>query len=188
MPRTTVEIVRQRFPVREKSRRTLDQRLSLRFPRLAAASFHRILELPPHSRLRRAAMRRTAQLAVEAYNRRDLAAAVVGARPDFEYHPEPKWIEAGLVEPVYRGLEGYRKYVATVDEVWAGENFLKPGEIIDLGDRLVVLSEGRMRAQASGVPLTEQYALVITLKDGQIFHLQELFDHAAALKTVGLSE
>ena len=39
MSQENVEFVRKPLRVRERSSRTLDQRLSLRFPRLAAASF-----------------------------------------------------------------------------------------------------------------------------------------------------
>jgi ketosteroid isomerase-like protein len=123
---------------------------------------------------------------LEAYNRRDLDAAVVAAHPEFEYHPGRDWVDAGLVEPCYRGLEGYRRYVATVDEVWGGENYLKPVELIDLGDRIVMLANGTMRAQASGVRLSEAFALVSTLQDGRSIHLQEYYDHAEALEAVGL--
>jgi ketosteroid isomerase-like protein len=188
MSRENVEIVRKPLRARAGSSRTLDQRLSLRFPRLAAANSRRIFKLPPDSRLRQAALTRAARLALEAYNRRDLDAVFIGAHPEFEYHPERNWVEAGLVEPCYRGMEGYRKYVATVDEVWGGENYLKPVELIDLGERFVVLADGRMRAQASGVPLTEAFALVSTVKDGRVIHLQEFYDHAEALEAVGLSE
>ena len=99
-----------------------------------------------------------------------------------------EWAQSGLVEPCCRGLEGYRKYVATADEVWGGENYLKPVELIDLGERIVTLADGRMRAQASGVPLTNAYASVSTLQDGRVIHLQEYYDHAEALEAVGLSE
>ena len=66
------QIVRKPLRARERSSRTLDQRLLLRFPRLAAASFRLIGKLPPRSRVRQAALWRAIQLAVEAYNRRDL--------------------------------------------------------------------------------------------------------------------
>jgi ketosteroid isomerase-like protein len=188
MSQENVEIVRKPLRVRERSRRTLDQWLSLRFPRLAAANSRRIGKLPPGSRLRQAALCRATQLALEAYNRRDLDAVVIGWHPEFEYHPEHKWVEAGLVEPCYRGLESYRKYVATADEVWGGENYLKPVELIDLGERIVTLADGRMRAQASGVRLTNAYASVSTLQDGRVIHLQEYYDHVEALEAVGLSE
>ena len=182
------QIVRRPLRAGERSSRTLDQRLSLRFPRLAAANARLIGKLPPGSRLRQAALWRTVRLVVEAYNRRDLDAVVIGWHSEFEYYPDRDWVEAGLVEPCYRGLEGYRKYVATVDEVWGGENYLKPVELIDLGERIVVLADGRMRAQASGVPLTEAFALVSTLKDGRTIRLQEYYDHDKALEAVGLRE
>jgi ketosteroid isomerase-like protein len=123
---------------------------------------------------------------VEAYNRRDLDAVAAGWHPEFEYHPDRDWVEAGLVEWCYRGLEDYRKYVAAVDEVWGGENYLRPVELVDLGERIVMLADAPMRAQASGVPLTEAFALVATLKDGRTIHAQEYYDHAEALKSVGL--
>ncbi|MDQ2939695.1 MAG: hypothetical protein M3R23_04095, partial [Actinomycetota bacterium] len=111
-----------------------------------------------------------------------------GWHPECEYHPDRDWVKAGLVEPCYRGPEGYRKYVATVDEVWGGENYLKPVELIDLGDRFVVLADGTMRAQASGVPLTEAFGLVSTVKDGRTVRHQEYYDHDEALEAVGLRE
>ena len=181
------EVVRKPLRARERSRRTIDQRLFLRFPRLAAANARMIDRLPPGSRLRQAALWRGARLGVEAYNRRDSEAVAIGCHPEFEYHPGHAWVDAGLVEACYRGLEGYRRYLASVDEVWGGENFLTPVELIDLGDRLVLLANGRMRARASGVRLTEAFALVSTLKDGRSIHLQEYYDHAEALAAVGLS-
>jgi ketosteroid isomerase-like protein len=188
MSRENTEVVRTPLRARGSSRRTLDQRLSLLLPRLAAASFRRITALRPASRFRRAALSRAVRLALEAYNRRDLDAVLIGCHPEFEYHPERSWVEAGLVEDCYRGLDGYRRYVATVDEVWGGENYLKPLELFDLGDRFVVLADGTMRAQASGVSLNESYAAVFSLKDGVMAHLQEYYDHAKALEAVGLSE
>jgi ketosteroid isomerase-like protein len=182
------QIVRKPLRARERSSRTLDQRLALRFPRLAAATARMIGKLPPGSRLRQAAVWRSARLGVEAYNRRDLDAVVIGWHPEFEYLPGRAWVEAGLVEQCYRGLEGYRKYIAGVDQVWGGENYLKPVELIDLGERLVILADGSMRAQASGVPLTEAFASVSTLKDGRLVRQQEYYDHAEALEAVGLSD
>ena len=187
MSQENVEIVRQSLRVGERSSRTLDERLSLRFPRLVAASSRLIAKLPPRSRLRQALLRRGVQLAMEAYNRRDLEAVVIAWHPSFEYHPA-RAVEAGLVEPCYRGLDGYRKYVATTSEVWGGENRLRPVELIDLGEHAVVLGHVVMRAQASGVPLTEPYATVLTLKDGSVIRLDEYYDHAEALEAVGLSE
>jgi ketosteroid isomerase-like protein len=186
MSRENVEIVRKPFRVRERSSRTLDQRLSLRFPRLAAANARMIAERPPGSRLRQAAVWRAARLGVEAYNRRDLDAYFNACHPEFEIVPAHPWIEAGLVEPCYRGPEGFREYVAVWDEVWGTDSYLRPVELIDMGERIVMLTQAPMRAKASGVPLTEEFATVSTLKDGTVIRQQECWDHAEALEAVGL--
>jgi ketosteroid isomerase-like protein len=73
-------------------------------------------------------------------------------------------------------------------EVWAEEVHVKPLELIDLGESIVVLADVPMRAQASGVPLTEAFAIVSTLKDGMVIRHQEYFDHVEALEAVGLRE
>jgi ketosteroid isomerase-like protein len=181
-----VQAVRQPLSVREQSRRTLDQRLALRFPRLAATSSRLIGRLPPGSRLRQAALRRAARLAMEAYNRRDLDAVAISFHPDLEYYPYREFVEAALAEPCYYGPSGYRAYIAATYEVWGEDVRLEPTELIDLGDRFVLLADMPMRAQASGVPLTETYACVSTLKDGRVIRQQDFLDQAEALESVGL--
>ena len=188
MARYTAEVVRKPLRVRERSRRTLDQRLLLRFPRLAAASFRLIAALPPASRIRQAAVWRAVRLAVEAYNRRDLDAVVIGYHRDLEYYPYREFVEAGLAEPCYRGPTGYRSYIAATYEVWGAEVRLDPTELIDRGDRLVLLADMPMRAQASGVPLIETYAGVSTLKDGKVIRNHDYLDQHEALEAAGLRE
>src|SRR5436190_22038212 len=96
------QIVRKPLRARERSSRTLDQRLLLRFPRLAAASFRLIGRLPPRSRVRQAALWRAIQLAVEPYNRRDLDVVASGFRPDLEYYPSRALAAARLAAPRFR--------------------------------------------------------------------------------------
>jgi ketosteroid isomerase-like protein len=180
-------IVRMPLRVRERSSRTLDQRLALRFPRLVAAGSRLMGRLPLGSRIRRAVLSRTIRLAVEAYNRRDLDAVALGFHPDLEYYPYRDFVEAGLAEPCYHGPSGYKAYIATTVEVWGGDVLLTPTELIDLGDRLVLLADMPMRAQTSGLPLTETYATVATLKDGRVIRQQDFLDQAEALRLVGLA-
>jgi ketosteroid isomerase-like protein len=182
------QIVRKPLGAHQRSRRTLDERLSLRFPRLADRSLGLILRLPPSSRLRQAAVWRAARLLVEALNRRDLDAMLISYHPDFEYDPPREVVEAGLAQPWYRGRAGFRKAVSDRDEVWGADARLRPIELVDLGDRGVLLSELAGRAQASGIALTQPYASVVTLKDGKVIRQQEFLAHAEALEAVGLSE
>jgi ketosteroid isomerase-like protein len=182
------QIVRQPIRVRERSSRTLEHRLALRFPRLGAAYARLIGRLPPSSRLRQAALRRGARLAVEAYNRGDLDALLIGHRPDCDFHPPREFVEAALLEPCYRGLAGYRLYHSAWSAAWGTDLRIEPVELIDLGDRVVVLSDQPVRGQASGVPFTGKGASVLTVKDGMVIAQQDYFDHTEALEAVGLRE
>jgi ketosteroid isomerase-like protein len=188
MSREKTGVVRKPLRVRERSSRTLDQRLFLRFPRLAAVSLRLIGRLPPGSRFRQAALWRGFRLAVEAYNRRDLDVVALGYHPDLEYYPYREFVEAGLAEPCYHGPSGYRSYIEATYEVWGTEVRLEPTELIDLGDRLVLLADMPMRAQASGIPLTETYAGVSTVKDGRVIRNHDYLDQTEALEAAGLRE
>ena len=128
------------------------------------------------------------RLAVEAYNRRDLDVVAIGYHPDLEYYPYREFVEAGLAEPCYHGPSGYCSYIAATYEVWGAEVRLEPTELIDLGDRLVLLADMPMRAQASGIPLVETYAGVSTLKDGKVIRNHDYLDQAEALDAAGLRE
>jgi len=188
MSQESVEVVRQPVRVSERTGRTLDERILLRFPWFADAVAQLLSKLPPRSRLRRAALGRAVKLGSEAYNRRDLDALLLGYHQDLEYFPGREWVKAGLAEPCYRGHDGYRRYVAATSEVWGDENYIMPSELIDLGDRFVLLATVPMRGQASGVSLTQAFAYIGVLKDGKIIRLQEFYDHGEALEAAGLSE
>src|SRR5215216_5859990 len=185
MSREDVEVVRKALRVRERSRRTLDVRLLLRFPRLAGGYLRLIGKLPPRSRLRQAAVWRGISLGVEAFNRRDLDVVAIAYHSDLEYYPYREFVEAALAERCYHGPSGYRTYVWAQNEVWGDDVRLEPTELIDLGDRLVLLADMPMRAQASGVPLAETYAGVSTLRDGRVIRQDDFLDQAEALEAVG---
>jgi ketosteroid isomerase-like protein len=181
-----VTVVRKPLRVRERSSRTLDQRLAIRFPALSAGLFRLIGRLPPRSRVRQLLLWRAVRIAIEAYNRRDLEAASTAFDPDLEYYPYREFVEAALAEPCYRGPAGYRRYIEATYDVWGTEVRLYPTELIDLGDRLVLLADMPMRAQGSGVPLAETYGTVATLKDGRVVTQRDFLNQAEALEAAGL--
>jgi hypothetical protein len=188
MSKGNVEVVRRPLRVREISGRTIDQRLLLRFPRLTAAYVRLIARLSASSRLRQAAIGRGVRLGVEAYNRRDLEAAVVGWDPGFEYHPGREWVEEGLVDSCYRGLEGYRKYAEVADGIAGGKLCLRRVELIDLDERLLILADAPTHEQAEDAPPSDPFATLTELKDGRVFRAHEYFNHAEALEAAGLRE
>jgi ketosteroid isomerase-like protein len=182
------QMVRMPLRVRRKTSRALDQRLFVRFPRLAAASFALVLKLPPGSRLRRAGVSRAIRLGLEAFNRKDLDVAVVGFHPDLEYYPYREFVAAGLAEPCYHGRSGYRAYIEGTYDVWGEDVRLEATELIDLGDRFVVLADMPMQAQSSGVALAESYGSVWTVKDGGIIQVRDFLRHSEALEAAGVPE
>jgi ketosteroid isomerase-like protein len=64
----------------------------------------------------------------------------------------------------------------------------EPRELIDLGDRLVLLGEAVGRGKESGVQLRQSYAVVLTFQGGRVIREQYYADHAEALEAVGLRE
>jgi ketosteroid isomerase-like protein len=188
MSQEYAEVVRKPLQVGERSGRTLDQRLALRFPRWTAACAHLIGRLPPSSRLRQAMLWRAARLAAEALNRRDVDAILLVYDPDYEFRPAHEFVESGFMPARYRGPAGYQRFVSDWSEVWGADLRLEPLELIDLGTRVVTLYNVPARAQASGVPLTGQWATVSTLKNGRVIRDQVYLDHAEALDFVGLLE
>jgi ketosteroid isomerase-like protein len=188
MSQENVEIVRKPLRVRDRSNRTLDQRLSLRFPRLTDRYIRLLARLPPTSRLRQVALWRGVRDGVEAWNCRDLDAFLIAYHADCEHYPPREFVEAGLWEPCYRGREGYAKLMASWSDTGTDAR-IEPVELIDLGTRLVLLSEmAALTSRLGDVPLTRTYAHVYTLEDGRVRTLREYTDHAEALAAVGLSE
>ena len=157
-----------------------------RLPWLAVPSLWLVGRLRPTSRLRQAAMLRGVRLSAEAFNRGDLDAVAPTRAPDFEFHPPPEAVESGFFEPCYRGAAGYRKYVSELADVWGADIRIESLELIDMGDRVVMLFDAPVRARASGVPLTGKLASVATLENGRVIRQQDYFDHDEALEAVGL--
>lgn len=182
------QAVRMPLRVSPGKRRTLDQQLAVRFPWLVPATLRLITALSPSSRVRQAVMRRAMRLALEAYNRRDLDAVAIGYGSELRYYPYREFVEAGLAEPCYHGPSGYRTYIEATYEVWGAEVRLEPTELIDLGDRLVVLADMPMRAQASGISFAQTYAGVMTIENGKVIRHRDFLNHAEALESVGLAE
>lgn len=180
------QVVRKPVPLREGTRRAFEQRLFARVPWLAAPSLRLVARLPPSSLLRQALIRRGIRVSAEAFNRGDLDALAPTRAPDFEFHPPPETVESGFMESSYRGAGGYRRYVSELSDVWGSDMRIEALELIDMGDRLVMLMDVPVRARASGIPLTGKLASVATLAKGRVVRQQDYFDHDQALTAVGL--
>ena len=171
---------------RARQRRTLDQRLILRFPafyRLLSAVFMR---LPPRSRLRRLMLARAVGLAYAAANRRDFDLVLVGWDPGSEYHPSGDLLPPDL-EAVFYGHDGYRQlwryWLDAFDDIrW------DPEEILDFGDRFLVTTQQSGRGSGSGVAVSEPVFQLFTLRAGLVVRQEDFLDRSKALEAASPGE
>jgi ketosteroid isomerase-like protein len=194
MSQENVEIVRGvRTPVAVSSknrRRTLDERILVRFPALARLLLSAWARLPPGSRLRRAFLGRFLRQGYEAGNRRDFDLLLLGIDPEIEFHFDASRV-GGFLPPdllgVHRGHEGYLRVWKSAIEVMDDFKF-EPEEVIDLGDRLFVAARQTGRGTSSGIPVDQSIFQVFTLRRGLAIRLQDFVDRAQAFEAAGLQE
>ncbi len=107
--------------------------------------------------------------------------------PEIELHPDPanEWVG---IDDVYRGPEGVRRYIRTVEE--AVVDYRPEIErLIDAGDKVVTLAIESGRGRGSGAAVqSNRTAHVWTLRDGKATRLDLYNDRTVALKAVGLEE
>src|SRR6185312_1972008 len=101
---------------------------------------------------------------IGAWNRHDTDLWLSYAAPDIE------WIPAGpaAVEgAVYRGSEDVASGIAAVWETWDVFDF-HDGALRDLGDSVLWLGQVQMRGGASGIELSQEFAIHGVLRDGKL--------------------
>jgi ketosteroid isomerase-like protein len=187
-----VEIVRgAQIPVpqlseRASQRRTLDQRLFVRFPALYRLLADAFMRLPPRSRLRRLMLARTVVRAYAAANRRDFDSVLVGWDAGSEYRPSGDLMPPDL-DRVFHGHDGYlrlwRYWLDAFEDIrW------DPEEILDLGDRVLVTTQQRGRGSGSGVSVGEAVFQLFTFRRGLVVRQEDFLDRSKALEAAGLRE
>ena len=88
---------------------------------------------------------------------------------------------------VYRGLDGMRRLLGEVREVWE-EWHVIPERLLDAGDRVVVIETVRARGRGGGVELDDQAAAVWTLRHDRVTSVRTGVEIEEALKAVGVEE
>jgi ketosteroid isomerase-like protein len=189
MSRENVQVVRQRVRLADPSRPSLEERCGDRFPALAEGTIRvggRLWErLPLRSRLRQVVLRRYVRLAFEAFNRMELDAAALLYHPEVELIVLPQLRTFGF-PTVVRGREERIRFQTAWIAEW-GEFRFEPAELIDLGDRCLVIGRATGAGLASGAPFDMEWADLFTLSAGQVIREEPFFDHAEAREAAGLT-
>jgi hypothetical protein len=177
-----VVVTRVPHAVRRRSR-NLEERIYVRFPfvlrHLAALMFR----LSPRSRLRRVLLRRAFVSGWASFQRRDLELNFLFFAPECEFEFPPGLQTLGL-DDSYRGHEGRMEALTKLLDVWGSE--LEPAYMLDLGDRLLNLGIWRTQARASGVPLDQELAQLVTMRDGLVIRDQNFLSWEEGLRAAGL--
>ena len=175
------------LPGQAGQRRTLDERLRVRFPAFFRPFNDAVLRLPPRSRLRQAALARAMIRAYAAANRRDFELILTGNDPRaYEYRPSADLLPPDF-DTVYHGHQGYldfwqRWLDAFPDIRW------DPEETIDLGEKALVTTRQSGHGSGSGLAVSEQVFQLFTFRRGLVIRQEDFLDRSKALEAAGLSE
>jgi ketosteroid isomerase-like protein len=186
MSQKNVEVVRQPVSVRPQPRRSLEERLGVRFSAALAFLNRAVLRLSARSRLRRAIRRRAVQLAYEAANRGDYEAAFMLHDPDVELMVPTQFTALGF-DTRYRGRQERIDFQRRWTAEW-GEVRFEPEEVIDLGARVLVIARMTGSGLGSGAAVDNEWATLITFSAGRIIREQDFVDHREALEAAGLGD
>ena len=117
----------------------------------------------------------------EAGGAGDLPRAMAGI------HPEIVWeaIESAPDFGTYRGHEGVTAYM----QGWLDDFYdmgMELREVIEAGDRLVIVQRGAATGRGSDARGEIDYAVVYAYRDGKLFRVNEYATKEEALEAVGL--
>jgi ketosteroid isomerase-like protein len=88
---------------------------------------------------------------------------------------------------IFHGIDGVMEFFDLILEAFEYGRQV-PERFIDCGDRLVVFVRTEARARTTGLELNEQWAHLVTMRDGKAVRWQQFRDRADALEAAGLSE
>ena len=120
----------------------------------------------------------------DAYSEQAIDAAVEIAHPEIEVRPS---IVGGPESEVYRGRDGFRKFLGDVEAAWADFR-IEVDEFRDLGATVLILGRSFARGEGSGIPVEAATGWVAVVRDGKVHRFASFTSREAALEAVGLRE
>jgi ketosteroid isomerase-like protein len=103
--------------------------------------------------------------------------------PDFELEEAVELPDPGA----FTGREAFIANMAKLEESFE-ELRMEPVELVDLGERIMVVVSMRARGRGSGAPVEMTFVQLWTLRDGKAVSLRDYATKAEALEAVGLAE
>jgi ketosteroid isomerase-like protein len=121
----------------------------------------------------------------EGFNRGDIEAVVEMCDPAIDWSPPAELPGVST----YHGHQGVREAAGDMLDVF-GALRAEPEQLIDAGDRVVVLFRWRGHGKGSGVSLdlVGEQAAVFTMRNGRAIRADWYIDRTKALEAAGLRE
>ena len=117
---------------------------------------------------------------VEALSRGDIDGMLARMDPGFEWTP----LEASPIARVYRGHEQVRHYVEDWLSIFDSVR-LELEDPEQIGERVVVVVNGRARGRGSGLEIDNRFCQVWTVRDGVAVAMEEHPTREHALAALG---
>jgi hypothetical protein len=162
------------------ARRTLEERLLIKFPALSRVLGGAFMRLSPRSRLRRLVLTRVRQ-AYAAQTRRDFEAVLAGWDPACEYRPSRDLMPPDL-ESVFYGHDGMRELWRYWRDAFQDIRW-DPEEVLDFGEQFLVTAQQRGHGSGSGVAVSEPVFQLFTLRRGLVVRQEDFRNHSEALRS-----
>ena len=151
----------------------------VRWPRAYAALARIALARPPRSRLRRTQLRRAVLSGWSAWARDDLDLVLVRYAHNCRIEVPPEFVDAGM-KSAYNGHAGEHEYTVDLRESFERMD-ITPLELVDAGDRIVVLGRFHICARGSGVEVDSKIGSVYWIESGLCVRERTFLDWDAAL-------
>ena len=119
---------------------------------------------------------------IEAWNAGDMDACSALIPPHVVWRVMPDWPEQGP----FIGRDAVLLQVRQLRESWDSDEVVPVGDLIDAGDRVVL--RFIWRGVGHGPESNMEMTCIYTVRGGRIIDFEFFWDHAQALKAVGLEE
>jgi hypothetical protein len=129
-------------------------------------------------------LRRAVDSGWTSFDRRDFELNFLYFASDAEFEFPPAMQALGIPAS-FRGHEGRVEGMNNIFDVWGSE--LEPLYVLDLGSRLLNLGLWHIRGRSSGVPLDQELAQLVTLRDGLVIRDQNFNSWEDGLHAAGLA-
>ena len=177
----------ERIPVTPASRprRTIDERIFVRWPRLLQGIYRHLSRRDSTSRLRRAVLVKSQLAGWEAQNREDWDVNLMAFHPDYEFTFEGDAPKMGIdIGTRHIGRDDVEAMMGTWRDAFDDLRF-EPREVLDPGgDRFGVRVVQSGRGRIVGVEVSQELWSIYWLRDGLIARQTVFYEEAPALQAL----